>query len=125
MDKPRIIDWRTGVVILGFVVSLALVVIFTVRVLHYVHHPATAEPIRPWMSIPYIAHSYHIPAQDLYTALGLPADRRDRRPIMMIARAQHRTIQSVIEILYQAIVKANPTFQPPTPIPLSPTGSAP
>jgi hypothetical protein len=125
MERPRIFDWRTWVVILGFVLSLALVVIFTVRVLRYVHHPQTAEPIRPWMSIPYIAHSYHIPAQDLYQALGLPADRRDRRPIAMIARAQHRSVQSVIQTLYQAIVQANPTYRPPTPAPFEPTGGAP
>jgi hypothetical protein len=124
MGKPRILDWRTGVVILGLVVSLALIVIFSLRVMRSIRHPQN-EPIRAWMSVPYIAHSYHVPAQELYSAIGLPGDKRDRRPLMAIAREQGRPVSDLIQQIYQAIVQAHPTFLPPSPIPSTPSRGAP
>ncbi len=84
-----------------------------------------SEPIRPWMSVPYIAHSYHVPTRVLFEALGLSEDRRDWRPIAAIARQQNRTVQEVIHILYQAIVDNNPAFIPPTPMAPHPSETAP
>jgi hypothetical protein len=124
MSSSRRFDWRTGVVILGLVVSLALIVIFSLRVMRYVRHPQN-EPIRAWMSVPYIAHSYHVPASDLYTAIGLPGDRRDRRPLMAIAREQRRPVSELIQAVYEAIVQAHPTVLPPSPIPSTPGGVVP
>jgi hypothetical protein len=124
MSSPRRIDWRTGVVILGLVVSLALIVVFSLRVMRFIRHPQN-EPIRAWMSVPYIAHSYHVPAQELYSAIGLPGDKRDRRPLMSIAREQGRPVSALIQEITQAIVQAHPTFLPPSPIPSTPGGNAP
>jgi hypothetical protein len=125
MTKLRIFDWRTGVLVLGFVISLALIGIFAVRSINYVPRQRGVEPIRPWMSVPYIAHSYHIPAQVLYQALGLPDNRPDRRPIAVIAREQGRSIQSLILVLNQAILRSRPTRFVPTSAPAGPTRSAP
>jgi hypothetical protein len=124
MSRPGRFDWRTGVVILGLVVSLALIVIFSLRVLRYVRHPQS-EPIRAWMSVPYIAHSYHVPIQDLYSAIGLTGSLHDRRPLMSIAREQGRPVSALIQEITQAIVQAHPTVLPPSPIPSAPSGSAP
>ncbi len=124
MDKPRALDWRTGVVILGLVLSLALIVIFSLRVMRFVRHPQN-EPIRAWMSVPYIAHSYHVPTSDLYSAIGLAGVQHDRRPLMAIAREQRRPVSELIQAVYQAIVQAHPTVLPPSPIPSTPGGSAP
>jgi hypothetical protein len=118
------LNWTTLVLLLGLVVSLALIVIFSLRVMHSVRHPQN-EPIRAWMSVPYIAHSYHVPAADLYTAIGLPGDRRDRRPLMAIAREQRRPVSELIQAVYDAIVQAHPTVLPPSPIPSIPSGSVP
>ena len=112
MERPRI---SLLIVILGFTLSLALMVIFTIRGLHAVPRARMGEPIRPWMSVPYIAYSYRVPEENLFQALGLPENRHDRRPIAVIARQQNRKVQVDIDILYQAIVRANPTFIPPTP----------
>ncbi len=124
MSRPRRFDWRTGVVILGLMVSLALIVIFSLRVMRSIRHPQN-EPIRAWMSVPYIAHSYHVPTQDLYSAIGLTGVQHDRRPLMAIAREQGRPVSDLIQQIYQAIVQAHPTVLPPSPIPSTPGGSAP
>jgi hypothetical protein len=125
MENNRKFEWRILVLILGLVLSLALIVIFALRGLAYVPRQRTGEPIRPWMSVPYLAHSYHIPTHVLFQALGLPDNRHDRRPIAIIAREQHRTVQDLIQVLYQAILQAHPTDVPPTPAPLDPTRSIP
>ncbi|HEX9012979.1 MAG TPA: hypothetical protein VF813_05665 [Anaerolineaceae bacterium] len=117
--------FSTLLVILGFLLSLGLVIIFTIRGLHALPRGHMGEPIRPWMSVPYIARSYDVPTAVLFQALGLPDDPRDRRPVAVIAREQHRTIRSAVHALYQAIVQANPTFIPPTPIPFDPGGDTP
>jgi hypothetical protein len=36
------------------------------------------EAIRGWMSVGYVAHSYHIPPDVLYLALGLPLKPPDK-----------------------------------------------
>ena len=38
------------------------------------------EPIEPWMTIGYVAHSYHVPPHILHAALNLPPTP-DRRPL--------------------------------------------
>ena len=122
MERSRI---SLLILILGFMLSLALVVIFTIRGLHAVPSRRMGEPIRPWMSVPYIARSYQVPASALFQSLGLPENLRDRRPIAMIARDKHRPVQEIILIIYQAIRENNPAFIPPTPAFPIPTGSAP
>jgi hypothetical protein len=39
------------------------------------------EPIRGWMTVGYIAHSYHVPSHVLKAALDLPPDQPDKRPL--------------------------------------------
>jgi hypothetical protein len=115
------VDWRELLIVLGFVASIALVGIFVARTVHMVRQMRQDEPIRPWMSIPYIAHSYRLPPAVLYQALGLPEPPRDRRPLTFIAREQRRPVQAVIADLQRAIVRARSPSAPPTTSP----GSAP
>ncbi len=95
--------------ILGLLVSLAVVVIFAIRVYHFIPRARTNEPIRGWMTLPYIARAYHIPEETLYQALDLPYVPYDHRPILRIARQEHRSVQSIITILEAAIKQAQPT----------------
>src|SRR5437588_2406955 len=62
------------------------------------------EVIRPWMSVPYVAHSYRVPPHVLYECLGIPPQPHDRRPIRDIAPQQNRSAQEVIATLQNAIV---------------------
>lgn len=99
--RPR--DW----LVIALIVALAaagLMTLHTVR--HAMRVRRAAEPVRPWMSIPYIARSHHVPVEGLYEAAGLPADDRDRRPIGRIARQQGRPVNELIANLETAIAHA-------------------
>jgi hypothetical protein len=112
---------RQWLVLLAFVLVVSFTGLFAVRTVRraiYWHYHQD-EPIRPWMSIGYIAHSYSVPPWVLRQALGLPANTKgpDRRPIREIAREQNRTVDEVIAILQDAIVHARPPYPPPGPPP--------
>jgi len=110
------------VLLLACMLSVALAVMFTLQALRSVPHPGRDEPIQPWMNVPYIAHSYHVPPHFLYQAIGLPAAPRDRRPIAAIARAQHRPVDELIVELQNAIMHARTPYLPPRPLPPTDTG---
>src|SRR5436305_7415623 len=104
IDRLRRISWPQWLLAGGLLLSLAVVAVFAVRLLHNMPRRQVDEPIRPWMTVPYIAHSYRVPSRILYEAIGLPATPRDRRPLVAIARAQNRPVQAVIDELQNAIV---------------------
>ncbi len=113
--------WREWLIVLGFLLSIVIAGVFLVRSLRVAARFHQDEPIRPWMTIPYIARSYRVPPAILFEALGLAASPRDRRPLTTIARQQHRPVQEVIDDLQQAIRRAREAA-PPGPEPL---GNAP
>ena len=110
------------VLLLACMLSVALAVMFTLHALRSAPHPGRDEPIQPWMNVPYIAHSYHVPPPFLYQAIGLPAAPRDRRPIAAIARAQRRPVDELIAALQNAIMHARTPYLPPRPLPPTDTG---
>jgi len=63
------------------------------------------EPIQGWMSVGFVAHSYHVPPRILYQAIGLPP-KPDKRPLRIIAKAQNRPVDAVKASLQNAIVHA-------------------
>jgi hypothetical protein len=76
------------------------------------------EPIRGWMTLGYVAHSYHVPPHVLHLALGLPDKPPDKRPLREIAKAQNRSMDEIRSLLLQAIDQARPPHRaspsPPT-----------
>ena len=72
------------------------------------------EPIQRWMTIGYVAHSYHVPPHVLHQALGLPP-QPDRRPLGRIARDSGRSMDAIEARLTYAIVHARPPYPPPAP----------
>ena len=112
------LEWRQWLVVLAFVLVVSVTGLFAVRTvrraIYWYYHQD--EPIRPWMNLGYIAHSYSVPPWVLHQALGLPP-KPDRRPIREIAREQHRSVNEVIAILQDAIVHARPPYPPPGPPP--------
>jgi len=79
------------------------------------------EPIRPWMSVPFIAHTHHVPANVLYSAIGLEPRPHDRRPLRAIARERDRPVGELIRNLEQALASAGHVH----PAPESPGGRSP
>jgi len=112
------LGWRQWLMVLAFLLVVSFTGLFAVRTVRraiYWHYHQD-EPIRPWMNLGYIAHSYSVPPWVLHQALGLPP-KPDRRPIREIAREQHRSVDEVIAILQDAIVHARPPYPPPGPPP--------
>ncbi len=109
---------RQWLVVLAFMLVVSFTGLFAVRTVQrtiYWHYHQD-EPIRPWMNLGYIAHSYSVPPWVLHQALGLPP-KPDRRPIREIARAQNRSVDEVIAILQNVIVHSRPPYPPPGPPP--------
>ena len=74
------------------------------------------EPIERWMTIGYVAHSYHVPPHILHQALNLPP-MPDHRPLGRIARDSGRSMTQIEAKLMHAIVHARPPYPPPGPPP--------
>jgi len=106
--------WRQWLVLGTLVLVLAVTALFAVRTVRRAiywrfHHD---EQIRPWMSVPYIAHSYRVPPRVLYEALRIYPTPHDRRPIREIAREQNRPVDEVILDLQKAIARERALPQP-------------
>ena len=61
------------------------------------------EPIRPWMSVPFIAHTHHVSTDSLFRAIGLPPHHHDRRPLRIIAREEHKPVAELMQQLDRAL----------------------
>ena len=106
--------WLLAVV---FALTVAITGLSMVRTAHRAAYWCSHrdEPIYGWMTVGYVAHSYHVPPQALYEALALPSQPPDKRCISKIARAQHHSAQDVIEVLRGAILQARPSHPPAPP----------
>jgi hypothetical protein len=64
------------------------------------------EPIRAWMSIPFIAHTRHVPAPALFEAIGVPPEPHDRRSVRHLARDLRRPVPELMGQLQRAVDRA-------------------
>lgn len=122
----RKLGWRQWLVVALFLVAVVVTSLLMVRAVrravYWRFH--RDEPIRAWMSVPYVAHSYRVPPHVLYKAIGLPQDKRDKRPLREIAREQNRPVETLITELQDAIVQTRPPYPTPSP-PRPPDGGTP
>ena len=103
--------WQRGLAIgVLFLLALAGTFVFAFRAgrharrLHW-----ESEPIRAWMSVPFIAHAHHVPPSTLFQAIGVqPREHPDRRSIRHIAHDAHRPVPEVMDELQRAIDAAHP-----------------
>jgi len=97
---------------LAFVLAIGGVVLFASRASRRARQIRNAnEPIHGWMSIPFIAHTHHVPASVLFQAIGVrPLQPRDHRSVRHIARELNRPVPELIDQLQRAIDAA---AQPP------------
>jgi hypothetical protein len=109
------IHWLVG---LAFVLAVAVTAVSAVRTARKAAywHSHLDEPIHGWMTVGYIAHSYHVPSYVLYEALALSSEPPDKRPISRIARLQNHSLDDVIGVLANAIIQAR-LPHPPSPRP--------
>jgi len=75
------------------------------------------QAIRPWMTIPYIAQTYHIPESYLYQELKLTSSRQLSHSTLHVLAAYHqRSVDDLIRQLQKAIL----TYRKQHSHPLSP-----
>jgi hypothetical protein len=104
----------------GLVLALLVTVFFGGRLLGRLLFRPSREPIREWMSIPYVARSYGLPPPVLYEALGLPPRQgADHKPIRELASDLNLTVAEVIATLEARIAEGPPAppdgREPPPP----------
>lgn len=88
----------------AFCVAIGGTFIFAYRAGRHARHLRWEnEPIRPWMSVPFIAHTHHVPPALLFQAIGREPRPHDRQPLRMIAREQHRPVEDLIQDLERAM----------------------
>ena len=78
--------------------------------------------VRPWMTIPFIAHIYHVPEHYLYSQLKLPdSPSLHRTPLHSLATRYNRPINHLVGEIQGAITNyrkqhpGRPTATPPGP----------
>ncbi|MGA2118926.1 MAG: hypothetical protein ABSH56_29770 [Bryobacteraceae bacterium] len=99
-------NWRRTLIVgLAFVLAMAGTFVFAYRAgrhARYLH--AANEPIRAWMSVPFIAHTHHVPAAVLFQAIGVaPRQPHDRRSVRHLAHDLNRPVPEVIAQLQRAL----------------------
>jgi hypothetical protein len=105
--------WQRALVLgLAFLLAIAATFMFAYRAGRRARHlRAENEPIRAWMSVPFIAHTHHVPASVLFQAIGIqPRQPHDRRTVRHLAHDLNRPVPELIGQLQHAIDAAK---QPP------------
>jgi hypothetical protein len=93
---------------LGFCLAIAATFFFAFRAGHTARHfRGQNEPIQPWMSVPFVAHSRHVREELLFRAIHVQPNPRDRRPLRDIARSENLPVAELVRELDQAITLNN------------------
>jgi hypothetical protein len=112
----RRLGWQQWVVLSLFLAALFVAGLFGMRAFRHAAYWRNHRdvPVRAWMSVPYVAHSYRVPPHILYQALGLkPVPPPDKKPLRQIAREQNRKVEELISELQDAIVREREAHPPP------------
>lgn len=105
--------YQTIAAIVGFCLALAAAFFFGYRASTIARQIRRQnEPIRAWMSVPFVAHTRHADETALFQAIHLPPNHRDRRPIREIAREEHVPSADLIRELQNALGAAAPGKAP-------------
>ncbi|HEX6124624.1 MAG TPA: hypothetical protein VFZ23_04560 [Pyrinomonadaceae bacterium] len=94
-------------VLIAFIVALVVTLFFAYRTYQRAEYwrQHRDEPIAGWMRVGWVANSYHVPPPVLQTAIGLPPDVPDRRPLSKIAEDQGRSFDELKSDLEKAIAE--------------------
>jgi len=103
----EIVAKRIVLLTLAFLLAVAIVFVFGYRVGRHAHLLRFANsPIRPWMSVPFIAHTHHVPVDTLFESIGVQPQARDRRSLRRIAHEQKRPVEDLIRQIDAAIAQS-------------------
>lgn len=99
--------WQESLALgLALVVAISVLFVFGYRAVRHARYLRSEDqPIHAWMSVPFVAHTHHVPKEILFAAIGVEPREGDRRPLRTIARQQNRPVAAVIRDLENAIVR--------------------
>ncbi|MGI9037078.1 MAG: hypothetical protein ACR2GD_13715 [Pyrinomonadaceae bacterium] len=111
----RNFNWKQWLLFCAFILVICFTCFHLYRTIERAaywraHHD---QPIADWMTVGYIAHSYHVPPTVLYDALGLKPEPHDRRTLSQIATAQNRSAAEVKKDLEEAVNNFRAAHPPP------------
>lgn len=99
---------RTLLLTAGFCLAIAITSFFSYRAGRTARHVRWQnEPIQPWMSVPFVAHTHHVRSELLFQAIGVQPNPRDRRSIRDIAREEKLPVAELMRDLRNAIADAH------------------
>lgn len=98
--------WRRHrLLVTAFAVSAALALFFltrlTVGIVYWTAH--REEPIRPWMTVGYIGHSWRLDPRQIDAAAGLPAPLGHPLTLQEIADRRGVPVETIIAAVEQAV----------------------
>ncbi|MCO6185488.1 hypothetical protein [Rhizobium sp. L1K21] len=108
--------WQENrLLLIAFSVAAALTLLFALRFVFaalYWHDPSHRnQPLEPWMTLRYVAHSWNVPVEALVQALDIDPDQRGglrRRPIEDIADGagvSYETFKQEVDAAVQQLLK--------------------
>lgn len=81
MNKLRALWQQNRLLVSAFAISVAVMMFFAVRFISfaiYWHDPAHQnQALEPWMTLRYVAHSWHVPHDELARKLGFEPGQGD------------------------------------------------
>jgi hypothetical protein len=99
---------RTALQIAAFCLALAAAFFFGFRASTMARRIRRQnEPVRAWMSIPFIAHTHHVSEETLYQTIHIPPNPKDRRTVREIAHEQRVPPSQLVHELQDAVDHAN------------------
>ena len=97
---------------LGFCLAIAATFFFGYRAGRIARHIRFQnEPIKSWMSVPFVAHTFPTGEDVLFDAIHVQPDPRDRRSLREIARTEKVPVSELVHDLQTAIAN-NPSTPP-------------
>lgn len=108
---------KVAVLAIALILAVAGMLLFAVRAGRQARHfHELNEPIRPWMSVPFVAHTHHVPQERLFAAIGVtPEGPRDRRSIRRLAHELHRPVPELVVQLQRELDAAHRSSHPQGP----------
>ncbi len=82
---------------------------------HFRRVAESPEPVRPWMTLHYVARSQHVPADVVYRAAGVAQHLHRHRSLERIARDQGRPVDNLIGDVRTAIASFRGQPRRPSP----------
>jgi len=111
-----LLNTRVTIIIIGILLCLALVgtafaaftaiqAVHTFQQQHTLAKEGDVSTIRPWMTVPYVAHTYHVPESYLYQSLHISGQHPPRHvPLHVLAARYHRPVSEVVHELQMSIL---------------------